>query len=197
MRCSITRWIRVGILTVAMSTPVAFSAAREEPTAFALIKEGNRYIGEQAKDQVVQIRSEKSVASLIPSIWYISYYDPTAAFKAVEVKLGSGKMLDVSRPFRMIQRVTGAKRPLESDLLKVDSDQAIQTVLKEPLLANLTIRATAAKLERGENDQPVWKVRIWAAKLRDPSRDANLGEVILSAEDGRILENNLKIRRVD
>ena len=29
-----------------------------DKTAFDLIKEGNRYVGEQAKDKIVQIRSE-------------------------------------------------------------------------------------------------------------------------------------------
>ncbi|MDB6036374.1 MAG: hypothetical protein JWM99_215, partial [Verrucomicrobiales bacterium] len=33
----------------------------EESTAFELMKEANRYVGEQAKDRVVQIRSEKSI----------------------------------------------------------------------------------------------------------------------------------------
>ena len=38
-------------------------------TAYQLIKEGNRYVGEDAKDKVVQIRSEKSIGVLTPNIW--------------------------------------------------------------------------------------------------------------------------------
>ena len=44
-----------------------------ELTAFELIKEANRYVGEDAKDKVVQIRSEKSVASLTPDIWWVVF----------------------------------------------------------------------------------------------------------------------------
>ena len=51
-----------------------------EPTAFDLVKEGNRYVGEQAKDKVVQIRSEKSIGGLDPAIWYVVYRDATATF---------------------------------------------------------------------------------------------------------------------
>jgi len=40
------------------------TANADEMTAFRLIKEGNRYVGEESKDRVVQIRSEKSVGSL-------------------------------------------------------------------------------------------------------------------------------------
>src|SRR5262249_18104024 len=81
----------LGLLTLAQWTSGA------EPTAFELAKEGNRYIGEQSKDRIVQMRSEKSVNTLTPNIWYIVYYDPDATFKAVEVKFAGGKKADVKR----------------------------------------------------------------------------------------------------
>jgi len=40
-------------------------ATAGELTAFDLVKEGNRYVGEPSKDKVVQIRSDKSVGTLI------------------------------------------------------------------------------------------------------------------------------------
>src|SRR4051794_26649057 len=72
-------------------------------TAFDLIKEGNRYVGEEAKDKVVQIRSEKSIGTLTPTIWFIVFYDPDATFKATEVKFGAGRKMDVKRPMRMLE----------------------------------------------------------------------------------------------
>ena len=81
-------------MATALVVLLAGLAARaDEPTAFDLIKEGNRYVGEQAKDRIVQIRSEKSIGTLTPNIWYVVFYDPTASLKAVEVKFGAGKML--------------------------------------------------------------------------------------------------------
>src|SRR5215468_1226146 len=85
----------------------AVGARAAEPTAFDLIKEANRYVGEQSKDKVVQIRSEKSVGSLTPNIWYIVLYDSTATLKAQEVKFGAGKMISVKRPMRLLEPVTG------------------------------------------------------------------------------------------
>jgi hypothetical protein len=38
---------------------------------------------------------------------------------------------------------------------------------------------------------------LWAAKLRNPAKDADIGEILLSAETGKILKNDLKINRVD
>jgi len=184
---------------------LALSARASEATAFELVKEANRYVGEQAKDKVVQLRSEKSVGSLTPNIWYVVFYDPTAAFKSVQVKFGAGKMLDVKRPMRLLEPVTGGDVPLDKAKLKVDSDEAIKTALKEPLLQNLKILATQLKLERvgdgvlGQSGpgEPVWKVKLWAAKLRNPNRDADVGEVWVSAADGKTLKTDLHIDRVD
>src|SRR6266403_3639920 len=87
----------VGCRTLVVAAAFAVASATPlraaEPTAFELIKEANRYVGEQAKDKVVQVRSEKSIGSLTPNIWYIVLYDPTATMKAQEVKFGAGKML--------------------------------------------------------------------------------------------------------
>src|SRR5215467_9987337 len=96
-------------------------AADKEPTAFELAKEGNRYVGEQSKDKIVLIRSERSIGTLTPKVWYIVYFDPTATFKSVEVKFAAGKMIDVKRPFRMIEMVGDASKEMDKDKLKIDS----------------------------------------------------------------------------
>lgn len=170
--------------------------AGDNPTAFSLMKEGNRYVGEQAKDRVVQVRSEKSVGSLRPNIWYVVYYDPTATFKSVEVKFGGGKMMDVKRPFRVIETVTSSDRELNKEKLKVDSDAAIDAAAKEPILENLKLKAVQAKLENSASG-PTWIIRFWAAKLRNPNDQADLGEITLSAEDGKVIKNEIHPERVD
>lgn len=175
---------------------IAFPGRSAEPTAFDLIKEGNKYVGEHAKDKVVQIRSEKSIGSLTPNIWYIVYYDHTAALKAAEVKFGAGKFLDLKRPFRLFEPITGGDDPLERDKLKVDSDEALRIARKEPLLENLELKATRLKLERGEAGMPVWKVKLYAARLKKPGEDVDIGEIHLRAETGEVIKRDLKIQRV-
>src|SRR4051812_34265720 len=87
------------------------------PSAFQLVQEGNRYIGDQARDKVVQIRSERSVGGLTPSVWYVVYYDYTAALKATEVKFANGKMLDVKRPLRLLPATSRQSDPLPKEKL--------------------------------------------------------------------------------
>src|SRR5208282_1058855 len=123
------------------------AARAGDPTAFELAKMGNQYVGVQSKDKVVQIRSEKSVASLTPVIWYVVFYDPDATFKAVEVKFGAGEKLDVSRPGRVLEYFGQDKTPLESRKLVIDSNQAITIATGQPLLKNLTLKSTQLWLE--------------------------------------------------
>jgi hypothetical protein len=187
--------IRNGLAVLALALLPNMVSAKEL-SAYDLIKEGNRYVGEQSKDKVVQIRSEKSIGGLTPTVWFVVYYDTTASMKATEVKFGAGKMLDVKRPFRLIE-MAGENIPIDRTKMKVDSAEAIKTATKEPLLEKLTLTATQLKLDREKDGSAVWKVKIWASKLRNASRDVNIGEVHVSAEDGKVIKSDLHINRVD
>ncbi len=195
---SIQRGLVFSVLGMMVFSRGAFAS---ELSAFQLIKEGNRHLGEEARDRVVQIRSEKSVGSLTPNIWYVVYYDPDATAKAAEVKFGAGKKMSVRRPARVLELGTGAHRELNRDKMKVDSDKAIEIAKKEPLLNNLTLTNTQLWLERdfwsADKELPVWKVRLWAAKIRRPTESADIGDIYVSAEDGKVLKNDLHIDRLD
>jgi hypothetical protein len=183
-------------LTAALAGAMARGALAADPTALELAKLGNQYVGVQSKDKVVEIRSEKSIASLTPNIWYVVYYDPDATFKAVEVKFGAGQKLDVSHPGRVLERFTDERKELDKTKLKVDSDRAIRIATSQPLLKNLTLKATQLWLEHGDQG-PQWRVKLWAAKLKDPNDDADIGIVILSAADGSVIQTDLHPNSVD
>jgi hypothetical protein len=167
-----------------------------DPTAFDLAKKGNEYVGAQSKGKIVEIRSEKSVASMTPNIWYVVYYDPDATFKSIEVKFGAGQKLDVSRPWRALEPVTGNDRVLDKTKLKVDSTRALKIALEQPLLKNLTLKASQMKLGHGD-EGPVWEVRFWAAKLKNPNENADVGRVVLSATDGSVVKTDFHPNSVD
>src|SRR5439155_2687485 len=126
-------------------------ASAAELTGFQLIKEGNRYVGEDAKDQIVQIRSEKSIGTMTPTIWFVVFYDPDATFKATEVKFGAGKKLDVKRPMRMLEMGNGDNIQLDHKKLKVDSDKALKLAAADPLTKELKLTASEMKLEHGDD----------------------------------------------
>ena len=183
-------------LSLALATLFAGAAQAGEPTAYDLIKAGDQYVGVQSKDQVVQVRSEKSIASLTPNIWYVVYYDPDATFKATEVKFGAGEKLTVSRPWRMLEMADDGHKVLDRTKLKLDSGKAIKIATAQPLLKNLTLKATQLWLEHGDSG-PQWRVKLWAAKLKNPNDDADIGVVIISTEDGSVLKVDLHPNSVD
>jgi hypothetical protein len=171
-------------------------ASAADATALSLIKEANEYVGKDVKDKVVQIRSEKSVASLTPNIWYVVFYDKDATFKTAEVKFGAGQKMEVKHPMRQPFSYINDKNVLDQKVIKIDSDKAIKIATAEPLIEKLTIRATQLWLENTEN-VPTWRVRLWAQKLRHPNDDANIGDVFIAAQDGKVLKTDLHIDRVD
>ena len=175
------------------------TARASDATAFQLMKEANNHVGVDARDKVTQVRSEKSVGSLVPNIWYVVFYDRDATAKATEVKFAAGQKIAVKRPSRILELGSGSYKEIDRAKLKVDSNKAIETAVKEPLLAKLTITNTQLWLERAGRDDnsPVWKIRLWAAKVRKPSDTVDIGDIVLSAEDGKVIKNDLKIHRVD
>lgn len=184
-------------LTAALAGAVLTVAAHAaEPTALELIKEGNRHVGEDSKDKVTQIRSEKSVGGLAPSVWFVVFYDADARMKATEVKFGAGKKLDVVRPFRLFERISGEKA-MDRAKLKVDSDEVLRLVQKEPLLSRVKLTNTRMTLEKNGDGAAVWTVVLWAEKARRPTETVDIGKLVLKAEDGVIIERDLHIERTE
>ena len=179
------------LITSLLACAGAVSVSAAEPTALELIREGNRYVGEQFKDKVVLIRSEKSVATLTPQSWLLNYRSEFTSLKGVEVKFVGGKMADVDTSMK-------GGRPFELNRIKVDSDKALSVATNEPILKNLTLRSSKMSLERiGDANLPAWRVQLWAAKLKNPTDSVAIGEILISTEDGTVLKNDLKISKVD
>ena len=116
MKTNLSSW--TGSLLVVLSLLLAAPLRAAEATALSLIKEGNRHVGEEAKDRIVQIRSEKSINTLVPNIWYVVYYDPDATAKATEVKFVAGTKASVKRPARILEPITSSHKELPRPKLK-------------------------------------------------------------------------------
>jgi hypothetical protein len=191
-------WMNYSVKTLAIlaGSIMAFAAQAAEPTAFELIKEGNRYVGEDAKDKVVQIRSEKSIGGLTPSTWWIVYYDVDARMKATEVRFDGGKKSDVQRPFRLFERASSYKNLMDRSKLKIDSNEALKIAQKDGLLDRVKLTNSKMLIEKWE-DMPVWKITFWAERARETSKTVDIGQIFVNAEDGKVVHRDLHINRVD
>jgi hypothetical protein len=186
-------WIFTVVCGLAGAAWLRANAA--EPTAFQLIKAGNQFIGEPSKDKVLQIYSDKSLVGLMPGVWYVDYFDPDAKGRLVEVKFGAGVKMDVKRPSKFFGGKGKEGNVFDLKKLKTDSDAALRIATSLELLKPLTLKNTQMWLSRGD-DGLVWKVRIWAAKLNDATATAEIGDVYISPEDGKVVRADLKVARV-
>jgi hypothetical protein len=182
--------IKHGLVLGAVLGLATTSIALADPTALNLVSKANDYVGVQSKDKILDIDSEKSVSSLQPNIWHVIYYDDTVVSKTVDVKFGAGQEMDVSHPMRPFMLPAKERDVIDQSKLKVDSDRALDIATQQPLLKGLILRSSRITLENGDYGV-AWKVELWAAKVNDSTKEANVGTVYVSAEDGSVVKLDL------
>ncbi len=160
------------------------------PTAFALIREGNKYLSKRSQGKIVQMISEKTDDGLTPNDWRVVYYDPEARFKAVEVRFAGEELTRIFEPGRILQLFSRrARQPMAENLLRVDSDEALTIALRRSGLNERMAEKSQLKLETSDEGVPVWRVNFWG---RVQKRETSLGEVVISATDGSLIKNRIK-----
>jgi hypothetical protein len=165
-------------------------AVLADPTALSLVKNGDEYVGTPCRDRVLEIYSDKSVATMQPNVWHVVYYDPSVFSKAVDVKFGAGQEMEVSHPMRPFMIPAKARDVIEPDRLKIDSDRALQIASTQPILNGLTLRSSKMTLSNSD-DGAIWKVELYAAKVGNPTREVSVGYVTMTADDGTIVKADL------
>lgn len=184
------------ILTGALGLSLAGKTwAGPEATALLLATKGNDYVGVQSKNKIVRIHSDKSVGAVTPNVWRVEYYDPDAMMKYVEVRFENGEETDVSHPVRPFELPVDAGDAVDRAKLKVDSNQALNIAGRQTLVKSLGLHASKLTLTHSEAG-PVWKVQLWATKLNEPTKDADVGTVTISATDGTVVKSDLHPGRV-
>jgi hypothetical protein len=171
------------------------SSRADDVTAYNLIKEANRYVGEGVKDKVVAIRSEKSISGLTPEIWYVDFDDEDATFKIAEVKFEGGKKASVRRPTRPLELTALNSEIMDRKKLNVDSDKAQGTATGDSALSGVKLKATQFWLQT-KDEGPTWKIRLWAQKPDHPDQDADIGDIYISADDGKVIRRDLHLERL-
>lgn len=169
------------------------SIAMADPSALNLVRSGDNYIGIQSRDKILEMYSEKSIATVEPNVWHILYYDPDVTFKAADVKFGAGQEMEVTHPMHPVHMFGMPAKTsdiIDQSRVHVDSDQALNIATSQPLLRGLTLRSTKMTLDNGDTG-PAWKVDLYAAKLSDPTKEAYVGNVCISATDKSVLKVDL------
>src|SRR5262249_6115743 len=130
-----------------------------------------------------------------PPTWSITYYDPKAFYKTVEVQFEDGKMsrlYEPTRPFGFLS--PESQKPLDMEKLKIDSIDALRITLALPAIQEFIVESVEYELERGYGGVPVWRIRLFGAAVSEPSKEKALGYAILAADDGKVLKETLSTK---
>ncbi len=187
---------RIILAIVAASLSAVFSIHAGDATAFSLVKEGNRYVSDEVKDKVVQIHSEKSAGGLTPSVWYVDYNDEDATFKIAQVKFEGGKKASVKRPMRPLELTAANKVIMDKRKMNIDSDKAQATATGDSAVSSAKIKATQLWLQT-RDEGVIWKVRLWAEKPNHPGDDVDIGDIYISADDGKVTRRDFHLERLN
>ena len=184
----------MGIAAAALS--LVFSVRADDVTAFNLITEANKYVGDDVKNKVVEIRSEKSVTGLTPNVWYVAFDDEDATFKIAEVKFEGGKKANVRRPTRPLELTSMNKEIMDRKKLNIDSDKALSAATADSTLSGVKLLYTQMWLQNSKDGGPAWKIKLWAQKTDHPDKTADIGEIYVSADDGKVTRRDLHLEHL-
>ncbi len=176
--------------------PVASRKVAEVPavgsnkaTALQLLQKGNSYVSARSKNRVLEVTSSRAAVNEAPQNWRFLYYDDKTTYNAVEVRFENGEMERVYEPNRLLELFSpSARKTLDLAKVKIDSDRATRISVAEAVAEEFEAKFVELKLERGYGGLPVWNVKLFGIIPGRTGEDLSLGNVIVLAEDGKVLK---------
>ncbi|MGD9896419.1 MAG: hypothetical protein AB7T14_05010 [Candidatus Methylacidiphilaceae bacterium] len=165
------------------------------PTAFAALAVARQYAPDGSQAKLLAIIGPRSRTALTPTTWEFVYWNPTGEGwkKLKRITVIGGQVRDVREEIVVIAR-RGVLRFKESQAfdpsrLKVDSDRALQVILKTGTVGKARLSTVLFELARvGEEEEPSWEMRFYADRQ---GKEADIGVARVGAISGKILELRL------
>jgi len=100
------------------------------------------------------------------------------------------------QPYIVMELVGGGRMDRLFRNKPLDETKALDIAMSQPLLKSLKLNAAQCWLEHSA-DGPRWRIRLWAAKIKHPADQADVGEVFISTVDGAVVKADLHPNRAD
>ena len=139
---------------------------------------------------LLKVSGRRNVKQLTPTFWTFDLFDPKAAGHARIVSVSDHRVVASGERLTYIMSPYTRANILPEDL--IDSTQALQIV--QQLLPGVAVSDSAFVLSQDKNSAPFWTVTVWAHNAQD--EDIELGDVVLLAEKGDVISNNLKPQKL-
>ncbi|QSR84005.1 hypothetical protein [Methylacidimicrobium sp. B4] len=167
------------------------------PTAFSALPVAQQYAPEGSQAKMLAIIGPRSRTALTPTTWEFLYWNPGGWKNLKRVTVIGGQVRDVREGVIEIGR-RGLVRYKESQAfdpsrLKVDSDRALQVILRTGAVGKATLSTVLFELARtGDEGEPSWQMRFYADRR---GVEADIGVARVGAVSGKILELRLNPSR--
>ncbi|WP_202214767.1 hypothetical protein [Methylacidimicrobium sp. AP8] len=167
------------------------------PTAFSALAVARQYAPEGSQGKMLAIIGPRSPTALTPTAWEFLYWNPGGWKHIKRVTVIGGQVRDVREEAVEIgwRGIIGYKESeaFNPSELKVDSDRALQVILKTGAAGKARLSSVLFALERrGSDTEPVWEMRFYADRR---GFEADIGVARVGAVSGKILELRLKPER--
>ena len=168
------------------------------PTAFSALAVAQQYAPEGSQAKMLAIVGPRSKTSLTPTSWQFVYWNQGGWKNLKRITVTGGQVRDVREGIVEIGR-RGVLRYKEEQAfdpsrLKVDSDRALQVILKTGAAGKARLSTVLFELARmGEEREPSWEMRFYADRR---GVEADIGKARVGAVSGKILELRLDPGRV-
>ncbi len=154
-----------------------------------------------ARNSIAYIYGSRATTTLEPATWEILFFDAQARHNCRRVKVDGNKvvqLVDKIPQWLMLyqKRVLplSEKEVIPAQNIRVDSNQALQTVLKTGALQRVALSSVIFILRRDrEIRRPIWELEVFADRR---GREVSVGYGYVAADNGELLNVNFRIERV-
>ncbi len=152
----------------------------------------------EVKKQLIEIEGPRSETELTPDVWKFVFWDPTAKQNGRLITVTHGAVNEIRDGFFELDkaRILAYKQDeiIPHDLLKIDSDKALDIVLKSSQLQGVSLSSVTFSLSRDKDlSQIVWKIEILAD---NGGKESDIGYARISAVTGGIIEMKVDLGKL-
>jgi hypothetical protein len=181
-------------------TLVLIQAAFSEkaPSAFEALKSAENHISKESVGKVIQIIGSRDDKTLTPGTWSFVFLDLSAKQQGRIVTIRDGKPIEIRDGYFELDKMRlaayKADEVIPPSYLKVDSNQALQAVIKSASLEKIKLSTATFSLSKDNGARlPYWTVRLFADK---EGKEADIGYAVVSAETGGVVESKLDLQKL-
>jgi len=139
------------------------------------------------RGELLRIIGKRDENQITPTTWTFYFFDKSAAGHARIVTVNGGKVVKTGEDLVDFASPYSDSAVLPEEKIEKDSTDALE--IAQGLIPGVTVIGAEFTLMQQKNSVPMWKVTLWTKNPDGEER--KLGDVVLLAGDGTLIQKNL------